>query len=370
MKLNGKEKSADSTLLDKVPGDVELPESNITLDKIRADIHQLNSGTSENLFTIQSANTWIDQAKCRPLPDKLFDVFWFEGEVCILFADTNLGKSILAVQIADSITRGNSIPRFKLSAKVQKVIYFDFELSDKQFEIRYSEHGENHYKFSPLLQRAEINSNQSIPARFKSFEDFLHHSIEDSIQSTGAKILIIDNITYLKDETEKAKNALPLMKGLKDLKNKYNLSILILAHTPKRDQSRPISRNDIQGSKMLINFCDSAFAIGESSLDSNLRYLKQIKARIVERHYDSENVCICRIEKYNNFLHFQFMEIDREATHLRQRSESENNQLDDEIIAFHLSQPDCSFRKIAEELNTNHRRVGRVIKRYNQKNGK
>lgn len=94
--------------------------------------------------------------------------------------------------------------------------------------------------------------------------------------------MIIDNIIYLKDETEKAKFALPLMKDLQRLKNKYGLSILALAHTPKRDLSKSITRNDLQGSKMLINFCDSSFSIGESSTDKNIRYLKQIKARNTE----------------------------------------------------------------------------------------
>jgi hypothetical protein len=45
---------------------------------------------------------------------------------------------------------------------------------------------------------------------------------------------------------------------------------------------RPLSANDLQGSKMLINFCDSAFAIGKSSNDKDLRYLKQIKQRSKE----------------------------------------------------------------------------------------
>jgi len=47
---------------------------------------------------------------------------------------------------------------------------------------------------------------------------------------TGAKILIIDNLTYLKNETEKAKDALPLMKHLKALKSKYRLSILAIMY--------------------------------------------------------------------------------------------------------------------------------------------
>mgnify|MGYP000846718966 CR=1 FL=1 len=78
-------------------------------------------------------------------------------------------------------------------------------------------------------------------------------------RKTDAKIVVIDNTTYLKNETEKAKDALPLMKHLKTLKTRYNLSLLVLAHTPKRDLSKPLTRNDLHGSKMLINFTDNAF---------------------------------------------------------------------------------------------------------------
>ena len=44
------------------------------------------------------------------------------------------------------------------------------------------------------------------------------------------------------------------LKYLKKLKSKHGLSILALAHTPKRDATKPLGRNDLQGSKMLINF--------------------------------------------------------------------------------------------------------------------
>ena len=48
----------------------------------------------KGLFTVKPANLWIEQAKTRPIPQMLFSEFWHEGELCILFADTNLGKSI------------------------------------------------------------------------------------------------------------------------------------------------------------------------------------------------------------------------------------------------------------------------------------
>lgn len=158
--------------------------------------------------------------------------------------------------------------------------------------------------------------------------------LKQSVVDTGAKILIIDNITYLSQETERAKHALPLMKHLKALQRKYNLSILTLAHTPKRDLTKPLTRNDLQGSKMLINFCDSAFAIGESTQDSRVRYLKQVKARSTEVMYHSDQVCVCELKKPSNFLHFKWLSYGEEVEHLRQLSESEKAGKAKEVLAM------------------------------------
>ena len=59
-----------------------------------------------DIFEIKTANEWIRGAKSRPVPKRLFGEFWLESELAILFADTGVGKSLLAVQIAESIARG------------------------------------------------------------------------------------------------------------------------------------------------------------------------------------------------------------------------------------------------------------------------
>lgn len=320
---------------------------------------------NKGLFKVKTANQWIEQAKTSPIPLMLFGELWHDSELCILFADTNLGKSILAVQIADSISKGKMIAGFKLEAEKQPVLYFDFELSAKQFEIRYSIKNEakkvfeQHYSFDTNFKRLEINPDAEIPEN-RSFEDYLNQSLEQSITETGAKILIIDNLTYLKNETEKAKDALPLMKHLKALKSKYGLSILALAHTPKRDLSKPLTRNDLQGSKMLINFVDSCFAIGESHTDKHLRYLKQIKARNTEIIYDTENVAICQIQKPFNFLEFEFVGFGTEREHLKELTEKDRETNIEK--AKELSQKGYSQRQISTELNISLGAINKYLK--------
>jgi KaiC/GvpD/RAD55 family RecA-like ATPase len=313
----------------------------------------------EGLLKVQPANRWIDEARLNPVPKMLFGEFWLEGELCIHFADTNLGKSILAVQIADSITRCKQIIGFKLEASQQPVIYIDFEQSSKQFQARYSIEYSQDYRFSETFYRAEINPNASFSENFKTFEEYLYQAIEKSIEKTGAKVLIIDNITYLRTETEKAKDALPLMKELKTLKKKYGLSILVLAHTPKRDSSKPITRNDLQGSKMLINFCDSAFAMGESAKDVGIRYLKQIKQRNTSHIYGPDNVCICQISKPHNFLQLEFIGYGAESVHLKQQTDEENENLLQQILERHREGE--SLRQIGTALGISHMKVSRML---------
>lgn len=298
---------------------------------------------------IKEANTWVEEAKNRPIPNMLFSEFWYENEVCILFSDTNLGKSILAVQIADSISNGIAIAGFKLESKAQKVLYLDFELSDKQFENRCSEDYQNHYHFSSNFLRAELNSELEIPKGFNTLEEYLCSTLTNTVTETNATVLIVDNLTYLSHENEKAKDALSLMKALKKLSKEKNVSILVLSHSPKRDESKAINKNDLSGSKMLMNFCDSSFAIGVSSQDPSFRYIKQIKQRNTEHLYHSENVIVCSLDKDTNFLEFHFLEFDSEKNHLKIYGASDLEQRDEQMKLF-ISEG-LSNVKIADRLS-------------------
>lgn len=96
--------------------------------------------------------------------------------------------------------------------------------------------------------RAEIN-----PASFnvKDYEERILGDIESAALKLKAKIIIVDNLTYLCNASDKGVDAGLFMMKLIQLKMKYGWSLLAIAHTPKRSLSSPITQNDLAGSKKL-----------------------------------------------------------------------------------------------------------------------
>lgn len=288
------------------------------------------------MFTIKSFNqTLVDAAKNKE-PAKLFDEFWYETETCCLYADSNVGKSILAVQIARGI------------ANDRKVLYFDFELNEFHFKRRYSDdETKEPYKFSPNLYRVSLNYMMDAYS-VEELPDQIMYNIEKSVKETGASVIIIDNLTWIAYNSRSAKMASELMKRLTALKVQYSLSMLILAHTPKRNMSKPITQNDLGGSRMLMNFLDSAFAIGCSAKDPAIRYLKQIKVRYAELHYGEDNVWLCVIEKIRSFLMFRRIGYGMESEHLKRRKNEDKQAIIAKIKAMRSA--GATLREIADEL--------------------
>ncbi|MDO3642812.1 AAA family ATPase [Mucilaginibacter sp. L3T2-6] len=314
---------------------------------------------AHRLFTVENGNRWMELARREPEAKMLLGELWHQGELCMLFADTNTGKSVLAVQIGESIARGESIAPFTCQTEPSRVLYMDFELNRRQFGLRYSQ-GEDDYQFSDNFFRAEYNFLPDPPPGVDENE-LLIAAIEYKIKLVKANVLIIDNITCLRGGTENSAVALSLVKSLKALKNDHNLSILVLAHTPKRrNATKPISADDLHGSKLLVNFADSAFALGKSTADTGLCYLKQIKQRNTRQRYGDDNVCLCRLQKPGTFLHFDFEGNTAESHHLLSRTSAERRRLADEIAA--LSAAGFSQREISRQLSIGLATVNRLLR--------
>ena len=303
-----------------------------------------------DLWDVTANETLVKGAAMKdPIP--LYEPFWYEGEIGILFAKSNVGKSTLAVQIADYISK-----------KGKTVYYLDYEQGIKQFQLKYTnDETKEMYEFSNTLKRPNliIEKSSDEGSGIERFFKMVKKKAEE-----GGNIFILDNITFLVGKIENADAILAFMKKLKVLKDEYNLSFLILAHTTKTRDTKTISQDDLAGSKKLMNFADSAFAMGKSRIDSSI-YIKQIKSRMGAVVYHEDNVLVGMLEKDDNFVRFVEFKTATEESLLKKSNKaiSDPSKSKNIELAYTLHKKEgLSFRKISKEIGISDKTIGKWIK--------
>lgn len=308
----------------------------------------------------ETASSWMEVASSEPDPLQLFGPLLHEGELTIFFASSNTGKSALAVQLGDAISRGASVfpelPNQK--ADPVPVQYIDFELSKKQFEARYKDHDTGQHKaFSSFFYRAEINRDAL--ADKPDFTNAILDEIEEQARDFG--LIIIDNLTTLLTEQEKSSNSGHLMARLNQVKKQTGCSILLIAHTPKRNHSEPLTMNDLAGSANLSNLADSVFALGQNNQSKETKYLKQINTRSAAEMLSADSVATVQIEKAGPDLRFEFIQFQQERDHLKDQDEAQAEQL--KADAQQLYDEGYSYKAIGDKLGIGKSKVYRIIKK-------
>ncbi len=315
---------------------------------------------TNSILSIKTAPEWLKYASKLPDPEKLFGDFWLDGELCFFFSDTGCGKTILSVQIAQSIATGTNIhPEISMDSTPQKVLLCEFELSEKQFENRYKNKDTGtYYNLSENLLRAQIDLTGINFSQTKLYER-IFTDIRQALIDLNIKVVIIDNITFIQD-TNKFDQAIQFMQKMNMLKKELNLSILVLGHTPKRDLSLPIDENSMAGSKVLMNLIDSSFTIGKSSQGENIRYIKQIKVRQNAKKYNSSNVATAEIIKENGFLSFQITGFKSEQSHLKKKNKTETEH---EQIHEAYKSGEYTQQELAEKFGKTRETINRICKK-------
>ncbi|MDE5968383.1 MAG: AAA family ATPase [Muribaculaceae bacterium] len=313
--------------------------------------------TPSEMFDCRKASDVVVNMSKVSNPAQLWSSLWFEGEVACLFADTNLGKSIYAVQIANAVANTG-----------RRVLYFDFEMSDKQFQLRYTDPDSGMMTaFAPTFKRVTFSrdiAGESLQSIVNGINSLVDHE--------NAKVVIIDNITWLCNETEQGDRAAELMKLLVEMKRKRNLSVLVLAHTPKRDLTMPLDQNSLAGSKRLANFMDSIFAIGTDFTNQpDGRYLKQLKVRSAGNQYGANSVLRYEIARDINSAMLCFAETGfatedsllpsgREYKQARREQSLRDDPRFDQVVE--MRSKGMTTRHIASELRLSLTTIGQIMK--------
>ena len=324
--------------------------------------------SAANILKLESANETMAQAMRSRVALQIAGPLVMEGEHTLLFADTNLGKSIFATQIALAAASGDGcLPDLVNETGPKKVLYLDFELGPQQWGKRYANFDGKRlvdpFQWPDGFTRAEIDPKNLPPG---DLGEYVLRGIEEQVATEGFEFVIVDNITWLSDDTENGDAAGALMKRFWMLVRELKIGMLTLAHTPKIPPYSPVTINHLAGSKKLANFADAVFTLGRdwSSPDRQV-YAKQLKVRSAGAvEYGSDNVMVLERTKPNNFLGFERRHFANEedlCSRMNERErEEQNNELRKRIKDYRQKNPGVGLRKIAKALGTNHMRIKRV----------
>ena len=244
------------------------------------------------LFEYTTLNEIVNDGMKAEKRESLYRNLWIEKELTVFFGATNVGKSMIAVQIAEEIAR-----------KGKKVMYFDYELSEQQLSDRYeTEDGTGHYVFSENLLRPKLDVDKY--CFYKERLKKLFQRMEEAA-SLGIKIFIVDNITYLNPNLQKGDEAARFVINFKSKMEMLGISVLLLGHSPKALKGNTILTLDkLSGSKNLSNFIDSCFAVGKAGGEKKV-YIKQLKARSCAISMDENHVLVGALTKREDgFIEF------------------------------------------------------------------
>ncbi len=302
----------------------------------------------------RTMNDVMESGKNEPPSRRICGNLVKENEVCILFGDAGSGKTILAFQMGDAASKGSPLfpdeAEFVNETEPKLVIYYDFEMQDHELYARYKPVNGS-LRFNDNYHRSDLNPDF---LDLENADELIMNEILRDVEIHKPGLIIIDNITYISSESQDPAVATKLMKKLCAMQRRYQpLTIIVIAHTPKRDLSQPVQSRHLAGAKNLDNFAKSVIAISFSKQDPDKRYIKQTKCRNRSdgyQPYDETHVVDCAISRSNGSLQYDFYGFSKEQAHLTAKDYSE---VEAEAIRYAYEERlrnNTSFREIAKQL--------------------
>lgn len=284
-------------------------ELKVWIEEENSIINRLAKSVAKIPHVVKLPGEWMRESEKDPERESLWGDFWYEKEIACLYGDSNLGKSIYAMQIACVI------------AKQRRVLYLDYEMDEGTFSKRYRDTNGSCHTFPTNLYRAQINPDS--PLSTSCTKDIILH-LEILLRRYMFTVVIIDNLTYITGGDNRGEKATTIIYQLKQLMARYGVSFLIVAHTKKRDKRSPITSEDLMANRRFYHFLDSAFAINRSKGEGSTLYIKQIKCRNREFTHGGDRVVSGNIKKIGSFLCFEKYRVENEEELLPKRRQKGN----------------------------------------------
>ena len=288
-------------------------------------------------------------------PVDLWHGLWYQGEMACLFGEPNVGKTILAMQIAN-----------ELSKRGLKTLYFDFENAAHQFKARYSTEKYDDRSGDASFIVKPLNPNYSTaPLDSRSILDY----IKKDFITERAPVIIIDDITHLIGSGDQA-DVRHVLNTLRSWTQHFLVSILVLAHSKRRRPSSLTTIESLAGSFEYSYAFDSIFSLTRANRYNAenkgiTHYIKHHKNRMGPVYYNELNVITAQFgrDESNGFLQFNELYTGgNERQLLRDNGYKTSNEVRQAIIQYHNLH--FSTREIAEIVSCSQSLVCKVLRQH------
>lgn len=307
------------------------------------------------LFQAKSLTDIVNDPKNQEKSLQVFGDYIRENELSIIFGDTNSCKSLLTGDIALSVIcnhatwEGHKMSELPLGTQV---LYYDLEMSERQVAERY--------------QNMDLPADSFVRISFTpttygqaELSDLYGDILERTDGFDKPVVLVLDNMQCFVQNVQNVASVGGFMDTLKNLLSiRKNLTIIVVGHCIKRNLSKPLTENDLAGSKIIANKADVIIGISKSCQGPDMRYVKMVKNRNRKR-IDG----VAELEISNEpYLHLELIGWGDEDEHLKKSKTGRPGLADEQRkLIIDLASQCKSCREIAEIVNISKSTVNRVI---------
>ena len=266
--------------------------------------------------------------------DGLWKGLWNHSELACLFGEPNVGKTILAMQIAVNVKR--------MGLNVE---YFDLE----DFE----------HPVMPQFTATTMptDDDETTPLEF----------ISKKIAVKKTQVAIIDNFDILLNGDNSSAAAKHALNALRQLARQSSTAILIIAHSKPTKRNRVITTECLPHAYEIMHACDSVFSLAKANRHNatchrRTHYIKQHKNRMAPVIYDDNCVLTAMIDLHDGIIEFSnFEPMGNERQLLRDYGFHSSQSVYEAIRKLNY----CHYttREIAAIVGMSQSQVSRIIKR-------
>lgn len=218
--------------------------------------------------------------KFNKLPGSIVDSLLMEKDIMCLAGGTNVGKSVFGLQLTTSMAMGVPFMGHFNVPSPKRVLHAQFELKDESFTgMLQATSGHLLEKYPVEAPLFDQNCTILSDGQRDNFTD-KYDKIEANLQHKDYDVVVIDNV-YCSTEKDLSKNSsvVELLRRIVNIKQKYNISLVLINHHKKMEIQTPLDVSHILGGSAYTNHMDHITQMASTKRSDGIKVMKITKVR-------------------------------------------------------------------------------------------